>query len=74
MNTTLILVLVTVLVCVWYYCFIRSTGASILSYFFPPCQEKKINIVVPTIAEEFKDDISSHIKFSEGNLKDMLHS
>jgi hypothetical protein len=73
MNTTLVLVLIVVIICIWYYCFVRAKGASILNYLFPPCQEKKINIVVPAVAEEFRDDISSHIKYSEGNLKSLLH-
>ncbi len=71
MDPTLLLIIIVVLICVWYYCFIRAKGVSLMNYIFPPCEQVKI--IVPAKTEEFRDDISSHMIFSEDGLKNNLY-
>ncbi len=67
-----IVLVVVVLVVIWYYCYIRQLFNKALNALFPPCTQKKIEVAIPIATEDFKDDISKHISFTENSLKQKL--
>ena len=68
-----IVLVVVVLIVIWYYCYIRNSFRDILNKVFPPCDGAKVQVSIPIQLEEFKDDISKHITFTENNLHANLY-